>query len=135
MLSGNVKTTQRKQNKKRLTDLVIDEISNEFVIGVDEFSLAVSPSVLPESLIARPSVCIAVRAQAMPDVVLPLSIIYVTVDVVEPAAATALIICPAPCHANTSRGYVIQLYLAIDVGLGPVKQPLLQIPRRVATLM
>ena len=81
-----------------ITDLIVDELSDKLMIGVNEFTLAISSSILPHSNIARPSVSVGVRAKTMSNMCFPLSVIYVTIHVIELAITAALIICPATCN-------------------------------------
>jgi len=43
-----------------ITDLVVDELPNKLVIGVNEFTVAFSSPILPQSNIARPGVGVRV---------------------------------------------------------------------------
>jgi len=70
---------------------------------MNKLGRTISSAIFPHSDIARPSVSVRVRAEAMSDMCTPLSVINITIYVIKLALATSLVISPATCDRQQSN--------------------------------
>ena len=78
------------------------EGADVLVVGVDQLPVSTPPAVPPHADVPAAGGGVRVRPPSVPDVVLPFTLILVTVDVVVLAETTPLVVRPAPCRQNYS---------------------------------